>query len=723
MSVGAILGDLYDSRWLALAIVAIALPAAFFYSLTIDPVYRADALVQVENNERMPTVESMLAAAAPFEAEASVTAEIEILQSRMVLGKVVDELGLQIVAAPRRLPLLGGVVTRLHDPANGVRQAWLGFGSYAWGGEKISVDSMEIPKTAYDRDWTLEATGDGGYRLFDEDDREVLDGTVGQASPGATEDLPRLFVSRLDARPGTRFRLVKQSRLGTIRRLQEELNVREKGKQSGVLLLALEGTDSRRVSEILNKIINLYVRQNVERRSAEAEQTLEFLDEQLPSVKQELETAESALNRYRLEKGSVDLPLETQSILAEIVELQAGMTELEQKRAGLRQNFTTAHPTIMAVDAELSRLAEGLDELNAQVRGLPETQQEVLRLSRDVQVSTALYTALLNSTQELRVTKAGMIGNARILDHAIVPDRPIRPRKPLIVAAGALFGIFFAILTVLVRKYVASRGVQNPELIEQAIGLPVYATVPHSKKQRKLARQVKRDAPGPKILAALDPEDLAVESLRSTHTALHFAMLEAKNNIIMVCGPRPGVGKSFISVNLSAVLALTGKKVLLIDADMRKGRLHKILGVRRKHGLSDMIGDRPDTDDKKAIKPTGIDGLDVVTTGTPPPNPYELLLRDRFVERMEALSAKYDQIIIDSPPVLAVADANIIGRVSGTSLLVLRSGQHSLDEVKLSVKRLRHAGVELNGVLFNDVKLNARKGYGKYAFQYAYRRN
>jgi len=721
LSIGTLLVDLYESRWLACSILLLTVLAAAFYSLMLEPIFRTDALVQVENNDRLPTVESVMAAATPFESEASVTAEIEILQSRMVLGSVVDDLGLQIVAEPRRFPLLGPVVTRLHDPAKGVRKPWLGLGSFAWGGERIHVDSMEIPDDAYDRNWTLEAIEDGGYRLFDSENREVVAGTVGQTAKAAAGDLPRLFVSRLDARPGTRFRLIKHSRQWSIRQLQEGLKVREKGKQSGVMTLALEGADPRRVSETLSQIVNLYVRQNVERRSVEAEQTLAFLDEQLPSVKRELETAESLLNKYRLEKGSIDLPLETQAILAEIVEIQAGVTELEQRRAGLRQNFTAAHPTIMAVDAELTRLNQGLDDMNSQVRNLPETQQEVLRLSRDVQVNTALYTALLNSSQELRVTKAGMIGNARILDQAIVPDRPVRPRKMLIVAAGVLLGICLATLMVVARKHLMPRGVENPDELEQTLGFPVYASVPNSKKQREIARQAKRNGSAPAILASLDPEDLAIESLRSTHTALQFAMLEAKNNLIMICGPRPGVGKSFISVNLSAVLAMAGKKVLLIDGDMRKGLLHEHLGVKRKCGLSDVIGDRLDT--AEAIKPTAIDGLELITTGTPPPNPYELLLRDRFVECMESLSARYDQIIVDSPPVLAVADANIIGQAAGTSLLVLRSGQHSLDEIKLSVKRLKQAGVDLNGLMFNGVKLNLRKGHGKYAFQYAYRKN
>ena len=221
------------------------------------------------------------------------------------------------------------------------------------------------------------------------------------------------------------------------------------------------------------------------------------------------------------------------------------------------------------------------------------------------------------------------------------------------------------------------------------------------------------------MLAHKSPEDLSIESLRSLRTSMSFAFLDAKNNIIMITGPSPQVGKSFVSVNLAAVIASAGKRVLLIDGDMRRGYLNEYFGQARDGGLSDLIAGQQEIN--AVIRPTGIPGFDFVSTGVLPPNPSELLLHPNFEAILSKLSDSYDHVLIDSPPVMAVTDAAIIGRLVGATLVLARFAITPLNEIEQSVRRLEQAGVKVNGVILNDVEISQGYNYGyKYAYAYQY---
>jgi tyrosine-protein kinase Etk/Wzc len=429
------------------------------------------------------------------------------------------------------------------------------------------------------------------------------------------------------------------------------------------------------------------------------------------------------LNEYRLQKGSVDLNIETQGVLQGVVEKRTQITLLQQKRDELRRGFTSSHPTVVAIDKQINRLEVQMKSDNKKITELPETQQVILRLSRDVQVNSELYTTLLNHLQTIKVAKAGTVGDVRVIDHAVLPRLPVRPRKVLIVAISMILGLILGIVLALVRKAM-SRGVEDPDIIEKHLNVPVYATVPHSNVQRKLSvRKGKNDAEEFSVLAVEDIEDMAIESLRSLRTTLHFAFLEAKNNIIMITGPSPGIGKSFISTNLAFVLANTGKKILLIDGDLRKGYINKTLGLKRENGLSDLISNNISIEEAIRTIETTEGSIDFIPTGDFPPNPSELLLHERFDSLLEHLSDQYDQIIIDSPPILAVTDSCIIGRLASVTLMVVKAGVHPLRELEQSVKRLKQNDVNIKGIVFNDLSASASAyGYGGYVYQYSYQK-
>jgi tyrosine-protein kinase Etk/Wzc len=259
--------------------------------------------------------------------------------------------------------------------------------------------------------------------------------------------------------------------------------------------------------------------------------------------------------------------------------------------------------------------------------------------------------------------------------------------------------------------------VEDPEAIETQFGLPVYAVVPHSAKQTKLTKKGSRRNRKCSVLSSRDDKDHAVESLRGLRTWLNFAFAGAKNNVLLITGPGPGVGKSFVSVNLATVLANAGKRTLLIDADLRKGHLHQYFNMKRAEGLSEAVAGNVSTEE--VVYQTEVDKLSILPTGTLPPNPSELLLHERFISVMDKVSGDFDQVVVDSPPVLAVTDAAILGRLAGVVLLVVKANMHHLREIEQSVKQLRQVDVNLRGVVFNDMKSNKLYGYGKY-YGYAY---
>ena len=715
ISLGEILATLMEYKWLIASITLAALIIGLAFTFVSKPVYRADGLLQVE--EKSSGVGSLKALQPLLGDDTTVSAEVEILGSRMVLGRVVEKLKLDLIATPKTFPLIGGTIARRYAGEE-PNTPLLGLSSYAWGGEVIQVDSLDVPRPYLDQQLILTLGEAGAFSIADKDDEVVLKGTVGTR---ASSNGFSVFIAQIKARPDTRFRLTKLSAESAIADIRNKYAVKERGKKSGVLELSLIGPDAKQIELVLDEIQNVYVRQNVERRSAEAEKTLKFLDAQLPALKVQVDAAEAAYNNYRQSRGSLDLSLETQGVLKSVVEVEDAAVKLKQEREELRQRFTSEHPTVQAVDAKLARLNDRRKQFDGEVSRLPETQQTVLRLARDVEVSTKLYTELLNTAQQLKVSKAGTVGDVRVIDSAAVARQPIGAKPLAILSIAILLGLVVSLITIWLLRTLRVV-VEDPETIEAQLGLPVYATVPHSKSELALDRRLKKGEGTGELLAVKFPEDDAVESLRSLRTTLHFALLDAQQNSLLITGSSPGLGKSFISKNLGAVLAQLGKRVVIIDADMRRGHINKEFGLPRAMGVSEFVTGQATLEN--IIKPTSVPNLYVVTTGQIPPNPSELLMHSRFEELLKQLSEQFDNLIVDAPPILAVSDAAIIGRHVGATLMVARAGKHPIRELEQAVKRMNQAGVQVKGFVFNDLNTDRQRyryGYKGYVYRYSYK--
>lgn len=695
-----LVGQLIDHRWIIVAVTAFFMLAGTLYTLFATPIYSADALVQVEQ-KNASTVLNEIDSILP-QTPASDT-EIEILESRMVIGKTVDDLGLDTVVEQNYFPVIGKGLSRLmgNKPAD------------------IAISRLEIPRTVEKRNVELEVTGPDSYTVSKDGD-ELFKGKVGQLESHG--DISML-VSEIHADEGTSFTVTKLNDLQAIRSVLANLTVADKGKDTGVLGLEYLGEDPEQISKVLNQIVNNYLLQNVERKSEQAEKSLEFLRTQLPAVRAKLDEAENKLNTFRRQNESVDLSLEAKSALDSSVSVQSQLNELTFREAEVSQLFTKDHPTYRALLEKRKTLEGEQAQLNKKISGMPQTQQEILRLTRDVQSGQEIYMQLLNRQQELSISKASTVGDVRIIDNAQTANAPVAPKKLLIIAVSLILGLFVSVGLVLL-KALLHHGIENPEQLEE-LGMNVYASVPLSEWQRKkdteaLARRgskVKTD-PHETLLALGNPTDLSIEAIRSLRTSLHFAMMEAKNNILMITGASPGIGKTFICANLATLVAKAGQRVLFIDGDMRRGYTHELLGADNKSGLSNVLSGK--TEFSPTLIQQGVYGFDFLPRGQVPPNPSELLMHRRMGELLDWASKNYDLVLIDTPPILAVTDASIIGKMAGTSLMVARFEANTTKEVDVSFKRFAQNGIEIKGVILNAVVRKAANAYGHGYDYYAY---
>ena len=694
---GHLLGQLIDHRWIIVAVTAFFMLVGTLYTLFATPIYSADAMVQVEQ-KNASTVLSDLQSIMPATPESDT--EIQILESRMVIGKTVSDLGLDTVVEQKYFPIIGKGLSRLmgNKPA------------------QIAISRLEIPRTVDKRSVELEVNSPTTYTVSKDGD-ELFKGQVGRLEQHGEITM---LVSDIQADKGTSFTVTKLNELQAINSVLANLTVADKGKDTGVLGLEYLGEDPDHISKVLNQIVNNYLLQNVERKSEQAEKSLEFLRNQLPQVRAKLDDAENKLNAFRRQNESVDMSLEAKSALDSSVSVQSQLNELTFREAEVSQLFTKDHPTYRALLEKRKTLEGEQAQLNKKISQMPQTQQEILRLTRDVQSGQEIYMQLLNRQQELGISKASTVGDVRIIDNAETANSPVAPKKALIIVASLMLGLIVSVGLVLL-KALLHHGIENPEQLEE-LGMNVYASVPLSEWQRKkdteaLARRghkVKTD-PHETLLALGNPTDLSIEAIRSLRTSLHFAMMEAKNNILMITGASPGIGKTFICANLATLVAKAGQRVLFIDGDMRRGYTHELIGAENKSGLYNLLSGK--TEFSPALIQRGPYGFDFLPRGQVPPNPSELLMHRRMGELLDWASKNYDLVLIDTPPILAVTDASIIGKLAGTSLMVARFETNTTKEIDVSFKRFAQNGIEIKGVILNAVVRKAANSYG-YGYDY-----
>lgn len=702
IDLGRLLGELVDHRKLIIAVTSLFTLCALIYALFATPIYQADALIQVEQkqaNAILSNLSQMLPDSQPQSEP-----EIALLKSRMILGKTVDDLNLQAVIKPKYFPIFGRGWQRLSGKKDGelvVSRLYL-----------PTSEDIDVPK--------VELTVKDNEHFVVKGDDFTFNGKVGELLDDKGISIK---VDKIDAEPGSKFTISYITRLEAITKLQEVLSVADQGKDTGILVLSITGDNPELITNIIDSISNNYLSQNIARQAAQDAKSLEFLSNQLPKVRNDLDVAEDKLNEYRRKNDSVDLSLEAKSVLEQIVNVDNQLNDLTFRESEISQLYTKEHPNYKALMEKRKTLQEEKAKLNKRVSVMPETQQEILRLSRDVESGRAVYMQLLNRQQELNIAKSSAIGNVRIIDNAVAQTKPVKPKKIVIILIGFIFGSVVAIGIVLLRVFLR-RGIESPEQLEE-LGINVYASIPVSEAfannaVKKASWKNKNYDIKQAFLAVENPADLAIEAIRGLRTSLHFAMMESRNNILMISGASPNAGKTFVSTNLAAVIAQSGKKVLFIDTDMREGHTHNLFNVENTKGLSDILSGKMTVE--RAIQPLSMAGFDFIARGAVPPNPAELLMHKNFDALLSWASQNYEIVVLDTPPILAVTDAAIIGNYVGTTLLVARFEQNTAKEIEVSVRRFEQSGVIVKGCILNGIIKKASSyysyGYNHYGYTY-----
>jgi tyrosine-protein kinase Etk/Wzc len=665
------------------------------------------------------------------------------------------------------MPYLGSLSALFAHPGHPM-PGWFGMRSYAWGGEQFRVDSVTVPKSLEGVTLTLRALGNGRYELFDPQQQRLLVGTAGTL---AEANGVSLLVTQLVARPGTEFYVTRANQLNAVMGLAGGLQVSEKGRDTGIVQLSYTGVDPKFITAITNAVAESYLRQRTERAQEEASKMLNFLNGELPHLRSEVKRAETALSEYQERVGSFQPTQESSVFLQGGLEYEKQIAGLRIARAQLLQRFTLDSPEVQQVDAQLTALAAEKDRFNDHFKTLPRSEREAVSLQRDAKVAEDIYVALLNKTQELSITRAGTVGNVHIVDEALVPSDPMSPKVPLIISAGAVLGLIAGIGFAFCRRTFFA-GVADPDMVERRFRLPIFGSIPISVEQlhgdqliassrqpalpdakrsaslmpalpSSLARLIRPRAartvdvnavkaaaspviPAPHgsfaprraLLAKTHPFDRSVEGLRGLRATLQFGLIDANNRIVAFTSPAPADGKSFLCANLAALFAESGKRVLLIDADLRRGRLAQYFGRSPNGGLTELLTGQVDL--KVAARETGVNGLHFIAAGAYPPNPSEILTSSRFSEILQRFSEQFDLVIVDTPPLLAVADAAIIANIAGATVLVMRAGAHTERHISASLKKLHRARAHVIGGVMNAVQVKRNGRYGTYDYAYAY---
>lgn len=690
----ALLATLWSGKgWIAGG-SALAMAAATGYLVMTPPIYQADALLQLEAGKNMLALPSSMSELLGSN-EPSTMAELEILRSRQVLGRAVAELNLAWVAEPRVLPVIGPTILRLSDPASR---------------PSIALSYLEVHPDWLDEEMVLTKTDEVSFEVV-LPDGSLLSGEVGKLATNAAAGFA-INLRELRGEVGQIYTVVHRSELAAIKLLSEAVSAGERGRQTGILEVKLKDGNRTDARARLNAVVRAYTEQNISKSSAEAQKSLDFVNSQLPVAQKALAEAEAALNAYRAAQQSVDLEFETQSLLTETTGVEGQLRTLKLKEEELKQKYTPNHPVYRQLVEERDALTQRLADLQSGITDLPETQREVVNLTRNLELAQAAYFELMNKSQELRVLSASQIGSVRVIDDAETQVIPVAPKKTQIMALALLLGLVGGAGAVLVRNWLR-RGINGVQEIER-IGVPVFATI------NIYGSQAKGKPVEGRLVARDDPDDIVVEAFRSLRTSLHFGMLDARTKSIAITSSAPGAGKSFVSANLAVVAAQAGQRVCLIDADMRRGTQRKYFGLSKKlPGLADYLAEDSDVDG--VLRESGVANLSLILTGAFPPNPSELLMRKRLAQLVEELDQRFDLVIFDAPPALAVTDAVVIGRHVGSVIAVARHDVTPLGELEAVQKTMSNAGVPLKAAILNAYDpRRAKAGTTRYGYGYGY---
>ncbi len=557
------------------------------------------------------------------------------------------------------------------------------------------------------------------------------------------------------------------------------LNATQTDKGSDIIECSIEGEEKLKEVEFLNELINRYIEGKMNLQNEAQRRSLEFINEQLSGISDSLNNAGTKFTEFRSKNNIIDLGAEGKLVMDNLKDIETDkaksqmqldyfnnllsylkntsdlkklvspsvvgiedvalnsmvlkLSELYDRRQLLSFSAKENNPTLVMLDKELDQTRNQLNEnirnlidnasrnlqgqndrqskISVQLNKLPQKEQQMINIQRQFNLTNEIYTFLLQKRAETNISLASSIPDVQIIDIAR-PETAVR--KGLSSSAVLLIGLFFGLIlpaTFLLLRVFFDDRIRTQEDVENKTSLPILANVMHSLGKSDLA-------------VFENPRSNLAESFRDLRTNIEF-MLPSGNQgkVISVHSTNPGDGKSFISTNLGTILAMNDKKVVIVGADLRKPKLHKIFNLDNLHGLSTLLVGYDKLED--VLFPTEIENLKILPSGPIPPNPAELLSKPAMKDLMDQLRQQFDYIIVDNAPVSLVTDGIIAGRLSDLNIFIIRYGvsrKHQLDLINdySDKKKVDHLGIVVNDIKLNSLGYTYYKDYEYQAYQNTY---
>ncbi|MDP1574201.1 MAG: polysaccharide biosynthesis tyrosine autokinase [Coxiellaceae bacterium] len=698
-----VIGLIKNSYKVVLITVALFLAVGVYYATTRPPTYLSSALIQTSDSgisDMLGGANSGFRRLGRYGQNASAL-QIALIQSPYVLGDVASRLGLDIRVSP--------IKSKKKQPVN------------------LTVNYLDIPNVLLAKPLMVVAGSNGQYNVFTNTGEKIGSGLVGQLLSTDYFGKPfQIRVASMTQWPGAEFIIQKTPQTEVAASLSNHLDVSETAEGTGILKLSFSATSPERAQKILNVILTSLIEKNQQQKSEHMHKMIDFMSKQLPIYQGSVNKTENQLNQYAIKSGVFDVQSTGQAMLSNINALQNTLEDLKFKKMALLEKYTPLFPLVVSVSKKEAEVESKIDELQQKLKDLPKVTQGELLLKNNLKIQDQIYTNMQIKMQEAELMNSSTESGITVLTTASYPISPLSVKKWMYISASIVLGFITAFFAIFI-KFLLAPVIDDPDEVESALNVAVVGILPFSGKQNRQTKMVKRGYKKHYLLSTVDSKEMCVESLRSMRTTIQMQLLEARDNVLAITSCSPGVGKSFISSNLAKLFTDLGKRVLLIDADLRLGKLHDVFGIFKMPGLSNYLNGT-ETDLSLIIQKGVVGTLDVMTTGAYPGNPAELLATDKFSTLIQLLKLQYDLIIFDTPPVLAVTDPVLLLRASQVNLMVLGVGKDHM-KAALHVKRLfDRSNVTLTGLVFNHI-LENRPGfgavyggyhYGKYNYNYAY---
>lgn len=780
------------NRWLIVGSLALSLAVALTYASRATPIFQAGASIRIdENQSNIPVLDVLKEVSAGSE----LATEMEVLRSRSLALEVVDSLGLQVQVAEPRGVARSRLMTarRVSDaPSRGeyiferVGEALKLAGSemLAVPGSPMLVGGIELifapraleyPRIHLVVPARMETVAQFGRALAVS--RPARDANVVIVRYQGTD--PDLVAQVPNALAQTFI-----SRRSTVKKTEATSTVLFLRKQIDTLQRQLtQAEDSLRSFRESAQVVSL-----TDEASSQV-QNLARLQAERSSIESERAALASLLEEVRRQATSAGPgePSPYRRLLAfptllrnpAISQLLASLNEVENQKSQLLVRRTERDPDVLTLAQRVKAIEEQVRSLSftylqglgnqvasidtelakysAKAEQVPAKEVQFARLARRPKVLEEIYTMLQSRLKEAEIAQAVEDPSVRVIDYAVVPEKPIKPNKPLIVLLGGMFGLMAGIGGAFLRQAL-DRKVRSREDVLRLTGAPVLGVIPRISAAaagaprlggsvlKRLANATSaaggngRNAalvPGgggvaeqgfaSRLVTGHDPRNPVSEAYRTLRTNITFARMDAAPRTIVFTSPMPGDGKTTSASNLAITLAQQGQRVLLVDADMRRGMINTVFNAPREPGLSNVLLGRVEL--AKAVRRIELgpeQGVDFLATGTLPPNPAELLGSDRMKKLIHLMESNYDTVILDSPPLNIVTDAALLGTSVDGVLVVVRAGTTDTADLEYAMVQLANVRAPVLGVVLNDVDVTSgRYGYGgnyRY-YQYYYSDN